>query len=383
MKEIKGKCNKVELARIHDIGNHCTLYLIIIFYLYLYSDCFLYHFETYQDLTTGVDFAVEYFTIKGSLFLAFANFRNSTSTSIIYKFSDSTRKFLSYQTLDTKHLAFDVEYFTISDEHYLAVADPLKTSVIYRWNGQLFTLFENIAAHVWEFSFSTVDKEPYLAVSSSSSIHQCIIYKWKNNTFEKFQVIGGSCSIHAFIIDNETYFAQAGGAFRQGQSVVYKWSGESFSKLQTLPPAREVKFFNINEQLFLALGSQDVNRNSYIYKWEGSRFILFQSISTRGSYIRVHSFVMCGQMFLGFTETESEKSTLYRFSLDKFTKYQEISTFGPTDMTSFEYKGYTYLAIANFGNSTQSSTKSTLYGLRECNYPLTTHVTINMLDYCT
>ena len=106
----------------------------------------------------------------------------------------------------------------------------------------------------------------------------------------------------------------------------------------------------------------EVNTNSYIYKWEGRQFILFQSISTLGSWVPcMHSFVMCGQMFLGFTEREGEKSTLYRFSLDKFTKYQEISTVGPYDMTAFEYKGYTYLAITNIGDSTQSSTKSTLY----------------------
>lgn len=309
---------------------------------------------------------MRHFTIKGSLFLAFANFRTSTSDSIIYKFSDSTRKFFLYQTLDTKKASV-LEYFTISDEHYLAVANKFKT-VIYRWNGQLFTPFENMAGHEMKFSFFTVDKKTYLGVSSiSSSIsqkRQCIIYKWKNNTLEKFQVIGGSCLIiHAFIIDNETYLALAhGDSLKLTQSVVYKWSGESFSKLQTLPgPATEVKFFNINEQVFLVLGSQRVTTNSYIYKLKGSRFSLFQSISTLGRVTCVHSFVMCGQMFLGFTKWGSEKVTLYRFSLDKFTKYQEISTFGATDMTSFEYKGYTYLAIANYGNLTQSSTKSTLY----------------------
>ena len=368
MKEIKGRCNKFELARIHDIGNHCILqlYLIIIFYLYLYPDCFIYHFEKYQGLTAS-GFAVEYFTIKGSLFLAFGDTHIRTST-FIYKFNESSRKLFLYQTLHS-NFAFQVEYFTISDEHYLAVAHGfvLNASVIYRWNGQLFTPFETIAVYVHEFSFFTVDKEPYLAVSSDiSTIYQCIIYKWKNITFEKFQVIGGACFVHSFIIDNETYFAQAGGIIAQGKSVVvYKWSGESFSKLQTLPPAREAKFFNINEQVFLALtGSYRGNPNSYIYKWEGRQFILFQSISTSGSVSEsVHSFVMCGQMVLGFTEYGSEKSTLYRFSLDKFTKYQEISTFRPTHMTSFEYKGYTYLAIANFANhkGTQRSTKSTLY----------------------
>ena len=306
-------------------------------------------------------FAVEYFTIKGSLFLAFVAHQNSTNACSIYKLSDSTRKFFLYQTLHTNELEWDVKYFTISDEHYLAVADLSTQAVIYRWNGQLFTPFENSASSALKFSFFTVDKESYLAVSTFSPIYQCIIYKWKNNTFEKFQVIAGPCSIHAFMIDNETYFAQAGGDFLQRQSVVYKWSGESFSKLQTLPPATEVEFFKINEQVFLALGSQRVNTSPYIYKWEGSLFILFQSISTLSSLTCVRSFVMCGQMFLVFAEWQSEKSTLYRFSLDKFTKYQEISTFGPADMRSFEYKGYTYLAIANTRNSAQRSTKSTLY----------------------
>ena len=89
------------------------------------------------------------------------------------------------------------------------------------------------------------------------------------------------------LLNNETYFAQAGGSILQGQSAVYKWSGESFSKLQTLPPALEAKFFNINEQVFLAL-------NSYIYKWEGRQFTLFQSISTLGSWARcVHSDLSC------------------------------------------------------------------------------------------
>ena len=151
-------------------GTSCILYLIIIFYLYMYPDCFIYHFETYQDLTTEA-FVVEHFTIKGSLFLSFANPRTFTSDSIIYKFSDSTRNFFLYQTLDTKE-AWNVEYFTISDEHYLAVANLFKT-VIYRFNGQLFTPFENIAERGWEFSFFTVDKEPYLAVCGShfSSIY--------------------------------------------------------------------------------------------------------------------------------------------------------------------------------------------------------------------
>ena len=70
---------------------------------------------------------MEHFTINGSLFLAFANYKSDTAEkyntdSFIYKFNDLTGKFFLYQTIGT-HGGHDVEYFTISGEHYLAVAN--------------------------------------------------------------------------------------------------------------------------------------------------------------------------------------------------------------------------------------------------------------------
>ena len=44
------------------------------------------------------------------------------------------------------------------------------------------------------------------------------------------------------------------------------------------------------------------------------------------------------------------QSAVYRAAGAKFTEYQEISTHGAHDMTSFEYKGHTYLAVANHYN---------------------------------
>ena len=98
---------------------------------------------------------MEHFTINGSLFLAFANYESDTAEkyntdSFIYKFNDLTGKFFLYQTIGT-HGGHDVEYFTISGEHYLAVANvdngttKRLNSVIYRWNGTSFFAFQNIA----------------------------------------------------------------------------------------------------------------------------------------------------------------------------------------------------------------------------------------------
>ena len=88
-------------------------------------------------------------------FLAFANYESDTAEkyntdSFIYKFNDLTGKFFLYQTIGT-HGGHDVEYFTISGEHYLAVANvdngttKRLNSVIYRWNGTSFFAFQNIA----------------------------------------------------------------------------------------------------------------------------------------------------------------------------------------------------------------------------------------------
>ena len=122
---------------------------------FFYPGCSSYYFEKYQDLPTRGAHAVEHFTIHGNLFLAFANYRSDTAEkfntdSFIYKFNDSTGKFFLYQPIGTIG-GLDVKYFTISDEHYLAVANNYNgmthrlNSVIYRWNGTLFFPFQNVA----------------------------------------------------------------------------------------------------------------------------------------------------------------------------------------------------------------------------------------------
>ena len=336
---------------------------------------------------------MEHFTINGSLFLAFANYKSDTAEkyntdSFIYKFNDLTGKFFLYQTIGT-HGGHDVEYFTISGEHYLAVANVQNentfrlNSVIYLWNGTLFVAFQNLTTKGGaSFNFFTIAKEPFLTACNlfddvTKSINSTI-YKWKNNMFEKFQEIAteGCRASAAFVINNESYIAFANAVTHSNlaSSVVYKWSGKHFGKFQTLRTNRamDVKSFYINDNVFLAIAthSETINSDSLIFKWNGSQFVLFQSISTLGARAW-HSFVMCGQTFLGVANSQeilssgykryNIKSVVYRASGDQFTEYQKISTFTAIDMTSFEYKGYTYLAIANSGNKNQKNINSTLY----------------------
>ena len=320
---------------------------------------------------------MEHFTINGSLFLAFANFESHTAEkhntdSFIYKFNDLTGKFFLYQTIGT-HGGHDVEYFTISGEHYLAVANNFDgityrlNSVIYLWNGTLFLSFQNITTISGaSFNFFTIAKELFLTVSNldydvTKSINSTI-YKWKNNMFEKFQEIAteGCRASAAFVINNESYITFA-NEVTSATSVVYKRVGIHFVELQNLQKHRamDIKSFYINDDVFLAIASQP---ESYINKWNGSQFVQFKTFSTSGARA-LHPFVMCGQTFLGVANRYSTETVLYRFSaLGQFTKYQELSIFGAIDMTSFEYKGHTYLAIAN-GDNSQKDIESMVYKL--------------------
>ena len=344
-----------------------------------FPDCSSRYFEKYQDLPTRGAHAVEHFTINGSLFLAFANFESHpaekyNTDSFIYKFNDLTGKFFLYQTIGT-HGGHDVEYFTISGEHYLAVANVrnestfILNSVIYLWNGTLFVAFQNLPTKGGaSFNFFTIAKERFLTVCNSfDDVTQSInstIYKWKNNMFEKFQEIAteGCRASAAFVISNESYIAFANQATKWAQStVVYKWSGKDFVKQQTLRSnsAYDVKPFYINNNAFLAIASQP--DESYIYKWYGSKFGLLQSIPTHGARAS-YPFVMCGQTFLGVADRDKTTTVLYRFSAHgQFTKYQDLLSFGAIDMKSFEYKGHTYLAIANSRNNSQANIESTVY----------------------
>ena len=271
-----------------------------------------------------------------------------------------------------------MEYFKIGDQHYLAVANHRdgtsyrQNSVIYQWNlsQEQFVVFQSIetfGAH--SFNFFEITNEQFLAISnyhddSSHSINS-FIYKWNRGKFEKFQDIAteGAVNTDSFVISNETFIAFANYGTPQKQysvqAAVFKWSGQQFVKLQSFQTygAADVKSFSDNGSTFLAFanlrsGSGQHNINSPIYKWNGSHFVLFQSIRTRGA-AALHPFMMCSQTFLGVANHHDDdtwfntKSVVYRVSQKQFIEYQEIATQGAFGMTSFQNKGHTYLAVVN------------------------------------
>ena len=88
--------------------------------------------------------------------------------------------------------------------------------------------------------------------------------------------------------------------------------------------------FNITGHTFLAFanfysGSKH-NSDSFIYKWNGNTFVLFQSIPGRGG-IAWFPFVISGRTYLGLAnhngdgQGKSVKSVVYQASGAQFIKY--------------------------------------------------------------
>ena len=324
---------------------------------------------------------MEHFTVDGNLFLAFANYHGDINKhktiSMIYKMVESTGRFTLYQTLQTRG-AYGLAYFSIADKHFLAAANYYDgthqlDSVIYQWNGKMFDIFQKISTKgASHFTFFTISGVKYLAVENyhdgSTYSTKSVIYKWSSGNFNKFQEIAtdGAMGCTAFAINNDTFIAFANHYNSQQkhsvQSTVFKWSGGHFVRLQSLQTyeAYDVKSFNINGHTFLAFANyysgSSTNIDSFIYKWDGGKFVLFQSIPTRGA-LAMHPFVISGQTYLGVanhydsSQKHNTQSVVYQASGARFIKYQEIPTHGAFGMTSFEYKGHTYLVVANHYNS--------------------------------
>ena len=346
----------------------------------------MHFFEEYQDLPTKGAIAVEQFSIDGTLFLVFANLKGDflgfKTDSYIYKLNDSTAKFSLYQTIDSTG-GRDIEYFTITDKHYLAVANRRSStsiqlnSTIYRWNSHRFVIVQNIPTlGATSFHFFKILPELFLSVTNSNNgttrSLNSVIYKWKDDQFERFQEIRTEdvMASTTFAISNSTFIVFANRhSSSQGYSVqssVYKWSVNKFTKLQSLQTygASDVKSFNIKGDTFLTFANNNNNGNmfnidSVLYKWNGSRFIDFQSIPTHGA-VAMNPFVMCGQTFLGVANDKGA-SVVYRSTGSQFIKYQENLTHGARDIASFKYKGNTYLAIAQYKKDGKFNVNSTLY----------------------
>ena len=344
------------------------------FYLSI-EDCTgkLNYFTKYQDLPIQSTRDVEVFTIDGSLFMAFAQYREGTRGNFsykvgsgIYKLNESAGNFTLHQTINTTG-AYDIEYFMIADKHYIAIANRKDGSIynlnssVFQWNGHSFELWQNISTSgATSFNFFKIHSELFLAVTNSyngSSYRiNSSIYKWEDNKFEELQEIRthGARASTVLTIHNETFIGFAIRFYRDSShsSDVMKWSGKKFVGDPKFPQIFDYRFwdlksFKIKDTIFLAFAGRFAG--IVIYKWDGEKFVNVNETISK-PFSTLHTFTMCGQTFLCAASYFSEELILYVHSESNFmAMYQDLSinNYEPRSVKSFEHKGHTYLAVAD------------------------------------
>ena len=206
-------------------------------------------------------------------------------------------------------------------------------------------------------------------------------YKQNDSTgiFFLFRTLSthGGIDMEYFKIGDQHYLAVAnfydGTSYRQN-SVIYQWSlsQEQFVVFQSIETfgAHSFDFFEITNEQFLAISNYrddpSYYTNSFIYKWNSSKFEKIQDIATEGA-VSSETFVISNETFIAFAnhfsqqKQESVQSAVFRWSGQQFVKLPSFQTYGARDVKSFSDNGSTFLAFANYKHGGQYYIDSPIY----------------------
>jgi len=111
----------------------------------------------YQSIaiTTGTVYDAEFFTISGNIYVALAQ---NPGDSLLYQWSNTSNQFLLYEDFTTgiknppgNYFAQDFEFMFLNNSYYLAQSNAAggSESTLYKWNGTGVSVYEH-------FSYSTL-----------------------------------------------------------------------------------------------------------------------------------------------------------------------------------------------------------------------------------
>ena len=190
------------------------------------------------------------------------------------------------------------------------------------------------------------------------------IYEWKNERFSsKIQDIKTTTRYrcNTFTIHNITYIAF--GVWQSTDAVkVLKWSGKKFEPFQNLRSSyvRGRPHIHANGSVYLAIANNKISGiiskvDSFIFRWNGIKFIHHQSIPTHGAKGWDSFSTAAGEVFLvvanshvlRYSSEYKVKSAVYKMANNKFNLYQQLPSKGTEYVHAFTHHDKQYLAVVN------------------------------------
>ncbi|CAE7944462.1 Tspear [Symbiodinium sp. KB8] len=238
---------------------------------------------------------------------------NGTGFAWMQSFSASSVRDLEFFEIDGVQSiptgkVMNWEFFEIGGVKFLALAKYRAghnydvDSQIYQWNGTAFMNMPSMSLPTrgaYDFEFFEIDNTQYLAVANhrdGGNVNvESYIYRWNGNAFVTFQNIAESGASHweHFEMDGVHYLALAcfyDGSSHNVNSKIYRWDGAEFAEIQSIATigALDFEFFTRSGAHYLAAANSrdgpNVNVESKLYKWDGAAFVEVQAITTNDAY---------------------------------------------------------------------------------------------------
>ena len=335
-------------------------------------------FEPFQTFYTRKFKAVTSFKLNDELFIAFPNYFDGygglNTKMPVYVLQKNN--FTLNQTLDTVDVS-DVEHFTIHSNHFLALANEKDSggskldSVVYRWEAGTFREFQRILTNgAKDAHYFTINTRKFISFTNNmDGSSKVSIYEWKNgklsNNIQNIQITW-PYKCNTFAIQNITYIA-CGSWISAEVVTVLKWSGKRFEPFQELPSSKVVygrpHIIDANGTVYLAIANNNrgyhesyliCDTDSFIYRWNGTKFVHHQSILTRCA-IGWGSFASKGEVFFvvanswtPYSDWKKVKSAVYKMAGNKFKLHQQLLTLGIKCVHAFTDKDKKqYLAVVS------------------------------------
>ncbi|HUQ56255.1 hypothetical protein [Lentzea sp.] len=243
------------------------------------------------------------FRSGGRTYLAFANLRTGKGPyetdveSLIYREDDGK------WVLDEKLPTFGAKqwhHFSIDDREFLALAQGLTMpglsprghgrSVVFERIDGRWKEFQVLGGR-WGYNWDHFRVGGHHFLAYADQVTPSVVYRWDGDSFVPYQTFAekfGRSFLH-FSQDGEEWLAFA---CINGDSTLYRWNGELFEPHQSLGGlgGREFALHRHGDKLFLVRicfiqGKPPVARTdlmSQLYRWDGGRFEVVEEFPTSG-----------------------------------------------------------------------------------------------------
>lgn len=206
------------------------------------------------------------------------------------------------------------------------------------------------------------------AMNGGDSDTDALIYRWEAGRFVEAATLPlpGGEDVEFFTLGTRHFLATCGVRSGRGpysldtEAVLYEHDGTQWQPFQRFAvfAAKQWRFFTLGARHFLAL-AQGVTvegvvprhpRESYLFEWDGERFVPFQRFDGRWGYN--WAFARFGAQHLLAYADHVDGSLIYRWTGERFEPLQRFDQTGGRAFCFFEDAGTLWMVYANLTGTT-------------------------------